>query len=350
MAQHKGRTSLVVAGVGFGVAAGVALGALVLAPNIPGGGESAASLVAQRDQANQEAEINKAQSQTADAFVEGVSDTAVRGTLDKRPVLIMRAPGVEDDDAKAVEELLKQAGATNSGTLNLTESFFSQQGADGLKSIVANTLPAGAQLSVDKLDAGTHAGEALGSALLLNPENGEELANSSDRDLILKALAQAGYLEYQQGTILPAQAVVLLVGQTDGFSAQSEAAFAEALKSRGAATVVAGEIHTASEGGPVDAVREQRGSEVSTVDSLSRAWGRIATVLAVREQLDGGHGHYGAAASATAPAPALRSASAPSEAPPQAGDNAAQPNSDQPGSNQQGSDAAPVSAAQGASE
>ena len=59
--------------------------------------------------------------------------------------------------------MLNQAGAIDAGTITLEDSFFSQDGADQLKSIVANTLPAGAQLSETQLDPGTHAGEALGA-------------------------------------------------------------------------------------------------------------------------------------------------------------------------------------------
>ena len=43
---------------------------------------------------------------------------------------------------------------------------------------------------------------------------------------------------------------------------------------------------------------------VSTVDSVDRAVGRMATVLAVREQLEGESGAYGSAESAEAASPA----------------------------------------------
>lgn len=309
--NRSGRGGVLIAGLGFGVAAGVALGMLVIGPNLAGDGAAGPDDRGEVEQVRQESEINAAQADSADAWIGNQAEEAVAGTLEQRPVLLMRTPDADDEDVGNVAWLLRQAGAVDAGRITLEEPFLSQDGADRLKSIVANTLPAGAQLSEASLDPGTHAGDALGAALLLDPETAEPTASPEERALLLESLADAGYLSYERGTILPAQAVVIVTGGNDGtgdngFGANTLAQFAASLDDNANGTVVAGRITAASDTGPIALIRDQAGDRVSTVDSLSRTWGRMATVLAVREQIDGGAGAYGSAASATGgPAPTI---------------------------------------------
>lgn len=302
--KRGGRGGFLIAGLGFGVAAGVALGAMVIAPNLTGGGESAPAARPESESAQLESEINAAQADTADAWIGNQAEEIVAGTLEQRPVLLLRTHDADDEDVGNIAWLLRKAGAVEAGRITLEELFLSQDGADQMKSIVANTLPAGAQLSEDSLEPGTHAGDALGPALLLDPETAEPQASSEERGLLLQSLAEAGYISYEPGTILPAQAVVIVTGGNDGtgdgaFAATTLAQFAASLDASANGTVVAGRITAASDTGPIALIREQAGEQVSTVDSADRTWGRMATVLAVREQIDGGSGAYGSAASAS---------------------------------------------------
>lgn len=309
--KRGGKSSILLAGLGFGAAAGVALGALVISPNLSGGGSQPPAAAPQSEQAQLESEVNAAQADTADAWIGDRAEGIVADTLAQRPVLLLRTVDADDEDVGNIAWLLRQAGAVEAGRITLEDSFLSQDGADQLKSIVANTLPAGAQLSEDSLDPGTHAGDALGPALLLDPESAEPQASSEERGLLLGSLADAGYLSYERGTILPAQAVVIVTGGNDGtgdgaFAADTLANFAASLDTSANGTVVAGRITAASDTGPIALIREQSGDQVSTVDSADRTWGRMATVLAVAEQLAGGSGAYGSAASASGgAAPAL---------------------------------------------
>jgi len=304
MGSTTGRAGWLIGGLGFGVAAGVALGTLVLAPNMPeGSGRNTAELAA----AEERADIAEAQAASADSVVGDLAAGAVHDTLGDRPVLVLRTADAAEEDVAGVATLLAEAGAVDAGTITLAEQFLTAEGADQLKSIVANTLPAGAQLSEDRLDPGLHAGEALGSALLLAPESGEEQASSEERGLLLRALRDAGFLDYEDGTILPAQVAVVITGDSDGtqgIAARTLADFVGALDARGNGAVLAGRIHTASDTGAVGLVRATADNGVSTVDSVDRAVGRMATVLAVREQLAGETGAYGSAESAEAASPA----------------------------------------------
>lgn len=310
MAKKKRATGVAVAGLAFGVALGTAFGTYVLAPNLPGGtNETSHRAITELATAKSEAAINGAQAKAADSYIGATANDTVAGALKDRPVLIFRTADAADEDVAAVTALRDKAGAKDAGTITLTEKFFSPEGADSLKSIVANTLPAGAQLSTTQLDPGTHAGEALGAALLLNKDNGEPLAKTEDRALLLKALREGRFIDYPDGTILPAQLIIVITGDSDGvgeknFAAVHQATFAKALDKKANGVVVAGRVNTAADNGVIGQLRKDAESGVSTVDSVDRAFGQIATILAGREQLENKQGDYGTADGVDAVSPA----------------------------------------------
>lgn len=306
------KAAMAIAGLSVGVAAGAALGTYIIAPNLPGGSaETSAATRADAQTAEKERDIAVAQADSADSYIGSLTEKAVSGALTDTPVIVVRTSSAEDEDVAAVGWLLKKAGALDGGTITLEEKFFAQDSADALKNIVTSTLPAGAQLSVDQLEPGTHAGEAMGAALVMDRETGQPFADVQDRALLLTALKEAGFIDFQSGTIRPAPAVVLITGDADGGGQDSEsgfvptqqAHFARALHSQGMATVVAGRINSAADSGLIGQLREDD-APVSTVDSISREYGRLATVLAVAEAVEGGSGAYGSAASAEAAGPA----------------------------------------------
>lgn len=301
-----------IAGIAFGVAAGTAFGTYVLAPNLPENSDPNAPSSAELAAAEETAAVNGVQADQADSIIGHIVEDLVAGQLQDRPVLLMHTTDAEQSDIDDVAWLLQRAGAINAGRIQLEEQFFNQDSADQLKSIVTNTLPAGAQLSETQLDPGTHAGEALGAGLMLNPESGEPQASTAERALLLGALRDTGYINYEDGTILPGQVVVLVTGDSDGtgessYAAESQSLFARALDSRGSGVVVAGRIHTAADTGVIGRLRANPDAvaNVSTVDSVGRTWGKMATVLSVRDELAGQSGAYGSAASAEAASPRL---------------------------------------------
>lgn len=310
--MKKGRGSILVTGLALGIAGGVAFSTFVLSPNLAGGfNQSLNFLSTERDLAQESARVAEAQANSADSFIHAVAEPAVKDSLAGKTIVVLRAADADDEDVKKLEGLLKTAGVDNVSTITLKETFFSQQGADGIKNVVSNTLPAGAKLSEDKLDPGTHSGESLGSTLMLNPETGQAQATAEERELGLTALQDAGFIEYEKGSVQPADAAILVIGDGsgssgDGFTETSQAAFAEAFDQRGGGMVVAGRIHSARDTGTIGKIRANQPvrDNVSTVDSINRSLGHIAAVLATVEQLGGTAGAYGSAASADAAAPA----------------------------------------------
>ena len=241
------------AAVAFAV--GIVVGCLGLAPSLAGSADSrVAGLSTAVAQVRGELEVARAQLRSADSVVLDVGRETLAGTLAERSVMVVYAGGVRDADVTKVRGLLADAGARDAGSMRLREEFFTP----AMKNIASNVLPAGATLSEDKLDVGTHAGEVLGSLVFRSSATDEERASG------LGTLRNAGFLTYGDGGVKPADAVVLIVGPDR---------FAPALGSRGGGLVVAGDTGSAQ----LAALQ----GRVVTVDSIDRATGQFAVVRQV---------------------------------------------------------------------
>ena len=275
MAKTQGRVGLIAAGLGWGAAIGIALGALVLAPAMPGKvdlGFSEYKADAPAKPAVDDAEFEAAQARAEEAndLLAQESGSIVSGALKDVPVSIVRTAAADSEDVESVRWLLYAAGASDSGELTLTERFSDQAGADELSSIVANTLPSGAKLSVEDRSPGLHAGQSLATVLFDDGTSGESKTLPDDRTLVLDSLQQAGFIEFS-GSIVPAGAVVIVDGpaRSSDFSAQVIGDFAKALGAEGKTAL-------ATQGAEPDAI-----SGVKTVGGVDAEAGRIKSVLAV---------------------------------------------------------------------
>lgn len=315
--KATGRAGYVVAGLGFGVAAGVTLGVLALGPNMPDEQSSQdETAVAEPAEESAETSVDGERDQLrAAASNEALAQLIpghVDGTLNGRPVLVVSTADADPGDVDAVTWLLDAAGARDAGALTLTEQFFAQDSAQQLTDIVADVFPdqASGQAPEESPDPGSLTGEAFGRTLALDPETGEQQSSVEERARLLQSLRDAGFIDYEDGTILPAQAIVVVTGGDDGstdgaFAARTLASFTAAVDDRGAGTVLAGRLEAAGEQGPIGVVRAQNAyaDDVTTVDSVDLEVGRGAAVLGVAEQLAGEAGAYGAAEGAQAPLP-----------------------------------------------
>lgn len=275
MAKTQGRVGLIAAGLGWGAALGIALGALVLAPAMPGKvdlgfSQYKADAPAKLAVDDAEFEAAEARAEEANDLLAQESGSIVSGALKDVPVTIVRTAAADSEDVESVRWLLNAAGASDSGELTLTERFTDQAGADELSSIVANTLPSGAQLSVEERSPGLHAGQSLAAVLFDDGASGESKTLPDDRTLVLETLQQAGFIEFS-GSIVPAGAVVIVDGPARGsdFGAKVIGDFAKALGAEGKTAL-------ASQDGEPDPI-----SGVKTVGGVDYEAGRIKSVLAV---------------------------------------------------------------------
>ena len=229
----------------------------------------------------------------------------MRGALPGRSVTLISLGG-DPADVAAVAQLVGQAGGTVAGQVKLTDAVTDPARADQLRDLASRLLPAGAQLPA-ATDTGSLAGGLLGSALLTGP-NGAGLA-AGQAQAVLAGLSAAGFAEPGAAAKPAGMAVVVTGGAAQGLDAGDAAAttarLASELDRRGGGTVLAGRTGSADATGAVGVVRadEAAAGGLSTVDDVQTGTGRIATVLALREQAAGGAGQYGSAGDAAAPAP-----------------------------------------------
>lgn len=244
-------------------------------------------------------------------FGEAVGPLAVRGQLDQHSIVLITTSEVRAHEREAMKKMLGSAGATVTGTVHLTERFTDPARAGQLQDVLVRLLPAGVQLPVAS-DPGTLAGGFLGPLTLLDPRTDRSRVSAQERSAALGGLSGGGFVRVS-GELKPAElAVVLTGGGPTGDRAEEPAAavarFAAQVDRSGAGAVLAGAAGSATGNGAVGVARSDPSisSVLSTVDNADTAAGRVATTLALREQLDDQAGHYGTAGNAEGPTPDIR--------------------------------------------
>lgn len=298
-----------IAAVFLALAVGVVLGSATLSRTLLSGlTDDNQDLVEQVSDLETERNAQRARLADADVFAASVGPMAVRGQLDRRTVVLVTTADARPEDRDALRTLLGDAGARVTGEVQLTEAFGDPDKADRLKDIVVRLLPAGVRLPT-AADPGTLAGGLLGPLLLISKDDNKPQASPDETAAALAGLTEGGFVKAGQD-LRPAQlAVVLTGGAAEGDGAGDRAAmtarFAIQIDRSGAGAVLAGGEGSAGGTGPLGVVRADTAatSILSTVDNVATPAGRVVTVLALREQLEGGSGRYGSAGNAQAPAP-----------------------------------------------
>jgi len=232
----------------------------------------------------------------------------VHDALGGKSVVVFRTPDAKDDDVATISKFIGQAGGTVTGTVSLTQEFVDANSAEKLRTVVnSSILPAGQQLSTKLVDQGSQAGDLLGIAMLINANPAVPAVDDPQRDTVLGALRDTGFITYQAGEHMPAaNAALVITGgslpQDAGNQGASVARFSAALAPHGSGTLLAGRDGSAAGGAAVAVTRADAGmsSAISTVDDIDTAPGRITAVLGLHDLVNGGHvGQYGTGHGAT---------------------------------------------------
>jgi hypothetical protein len=299
-----------IAAVLLALCLGVVLGATT-------GSRSLLSLVAgDRDSLTQQIEQLTAQrselesrQRASNSFGASVAPSVVKGQLDGRKVVLVLAPDADPSDRDAIRQLVGQAGGTVTGELALTDSITDPARADAVRDLTTRLLPAGAQLP-PSADAGSLVGGLLGGVLLAKGPAAPGRAGGTDQaGAALAGLTQAGFVRAGSRP-QPAQLAIVLTGGplTSPDAAERAATLARMsaeLDRAGSGAVLAGRSGSEGPNGAVGVVRADTvtSAALSTVDAVQTSVGRVACVLALREQADGRAGRYGAGTNAQAPIP-----------------------------------------------
>lgn len=244
----------------------------------------------------------------ANNFDNQLAGRMVHDALGGKSVIVFRTPDAKDDDVAAVSKIIGQAGGAVSGTVALTQEFVDANSAEKLRTVVnSSVLPAGQQLSTKLVDQGSQAGDLLGIALLINTNPAVPAVDDLQRDTVLAALRDTGFVTYTPSDHLGAANTALIVTggglpQDAGNQGASVARFAAALAPHGSGTLLAGRDGSATGGAAVAVARADAGisAAISTVDDVESAPGRITAILGLHDLVNGGHaGQYGTGHGAT---------------------------------------------------
>jgi len=231
----------------------------------------------------------------------------VRDALKDKSVVVFRTPDAVDGDVDAVSRFVRDAGGTVTGKVSLTQEFVEANSADKLLSVVNSPIvPAGKQLSTAAVDQGSQAGDLLGITLLIDKNPAAAPVDDTQRQTVLAALRDTGFLTYDDPHIGAANTALIVtgggLGEDGGNRGSTMARFAAGLAPHGTGTVLAGRSGSASGTGPVAVTRSDAGltAMVSTVDDADSSAGQITAVLALGDLVSGGKpGKYGTGQGAT---------------------------------------------------
>lgn len=244
----------------------------------------------------------------ANDFNTQMAGRMVHDALAGKSVVLIRTPDTNDDDLDAVNRVVRQAGASVTGTLALTQEFVDANSSEKLRSVVSSSiLPAGTQLDTKLVDQGSQAGDLLGITLLINRNPDIHPVDDAQRETVLSALRETGFVTYDNDKLGAANAALIVTGGALGDGAGNQGAsvarFAAAMAPHGSGTVLAGRDGAATGTAAVAVVRSDPSlaSAVSTVDDIDSESGRITAVLALQDLAGGGRGgQYGIGQGATA--------------------------------------------------
>lgn len=231
----------------------------------------------------------------------------VRDALRDKSVVVFRTPDAAGGDVDAITRIVGQAGGLVTGTVSLTQQFVDANDADKLLSVVNSPIvPAGRQLNTAAVDQGSQAGDLLGIALLTDKNPAVPPVDDTQRDTVLQALRDTGFLTYDGARIGSANTAVIVTGPALGDDAGNRGAtvarLAAGLAPHGSGTILVGRDGSASGSGPVAVTRSDPGmtAAVGTVDDVDTTAGQITTVMALADLAAGGKpGQYGTGRGAT---------------------------------------------------
>src|SRR5262245_30447492 len=199
-----------------------------------------------------------------------------------KSVVVFRTPDTNDDDVDALSRMVGQAGGTVTGTIALTQEFVDANSAEKLLSVVNSPIvPAGKQLSTSSVDQGSQAGDLLGIALLINKDPKVATVDDAQRDTVLAALRDTGFVTYGNQHIGAANTAMIVTGGGMGADAGNRGAtvarLAAGLAPHGTGTLIAGRDGSATGTAAVAVTRSDPGlnDSVSTVDDVDAESGRI---------------------------------------------------------------------------
>lgn len=232
-------------------------------------------------------------------FIDEVSPRLVDGELLGQHVALITLPGSADDQIDAIQNTLEEAGAVADLRLRIEPSWADAE-SDALLDDLANEYVSSGVSLDEEADGYTRGAAVLVSAFLATTDEeavGPPTLEPLNTDII-SAFEDAGLVRLEDESSSRASLAVVVAGDISGDDAGERVErlvpVASEADAAGDGTVATGPGSTATESGVLSVIRgSDAGDDVSTVDTVTRASGRVAVVFALGEQENGGVGHYG---------------------------------------------------------
>lgn len=236
-----------------------------------------------------------------DSFATTVAPGLLAGTLKGRVVTLVVLPGAKQSSVTDLSTLIGQAGGSVGGTLRMGQKLLDVANKQLVDELGSQLLASASDVNVPKGASGYQQMGALIARAVGTTEDGgaaiDDTANS-----ILAGLSTAGLMTSEGDVNRRGSLVLIVAGPAQGGSQAQQgsstilATLAEEIDADTDGVVVAGPVTTARDNGPIAAIRADvvAARDVSTVDVLDRAAGRVVTVMALADQAAGKTGAYGA--------------------------------------------------------
>lgn len=287
-----------IAAVLLALAAGVALGGGPLSEIGRGAGDAATQRAEERAAELTDA-LDRAQATAAfqDGLASSVGLDAIEGRLARRPVSIVTLPGADQEIVDGLADMVTRAGGSVAGTYAAQPALVDPQQkslVDTLGAQVLETLP---DTGVEA-DAATYErmGQLIGRAVATTEDRGAPVGGPGED--ILSSLRGAELLTVSGGGQVRGSLVLVVLGdqspETEGI-ANIIGGLATGIGTAADGLVIAGTTESATVG-VLGLLRDEVSitSNVSSVDSVQTASGRVAAVLALAATPGSDPGHYGA--------------------------------------------------------
>ncbi len=242
--------------------------------------------------------------------VDTVSDAAVAGVLAGQRVVLVSAPDAPTRMRDDLATLVEASGAIVTGKVALRPDLLDPTKSTALGQTVSR-LPTLGSIAVAGSTPVEQAGQLLAEALVR--PSGQEGPDADRAAAVVAGMQDAGLVAVDGSLKDVATLAVLLAGPATvsadptGPAARSRAALtvARAFDDTGSGVVLDGPVTATADGGLLKALRDDAtlAGRLSSVDGAERPPGRLATIFALREQLDGKSGQYGTGPGNSGPLP-----------------------------------------------
>lgn len=233
-------------------------------------------------------------------FDASVAGQLVEGTMTGQNFIVITVgSSVTAELRDPIIQMLQAAGASNTGSISLTDAYSDPEQADQLLNYASDDPPPGISLP-ESSDAGAVAG-ALLAAMLVAPQGGSGQPAASIQT-VLSGLGGLGVLNVDSTEVTPAQNFVIVTsGEAPSPADKRNAtvlALARALDQAGGRVVIAGDLDSAGSGGLIAAANADAAasSAISTVNTATTASGQVNVAWALIAEGNGNSGRYGALA------------------------------------------------------